>query len=229
MRVAGEQQRRAPRQLDRDIGRMRDHHAGAGQCRQRRLGRGDAIVMCRRIVEAAQRKRPEPLTLIDQHEYADPPQHRRDRCGIGPVIVIAEYRDDPQRGLQLRQRACQQRDRPLRLAGAAPLDEITGQHDQIGVERINLPDDAGQPPLVHRHAFHVDIAHQRDGDRRFAGRPVGQRHRHPANDRIGAGVAIADEEDGAGDKGDDQRGTEKRTFHDAGPSGSASTAPCVRV
>ena len=69
--------------------------------------------------------------------------------------------------------------------------EITGDQHDIGIEPVHLRDDPRQACGVHRRAADMDVAEQRDRRRRRPVWPVGQHHRHPANDRIGARAAIS--------------------------------------
>ena len=148
---------------------------------------GEIVVAGEGIVDAANRQRTDPPGIVVENGDADPFELAADRSGIPPVIVIAQHRDGAQPGLEASQRS----DRVSSgiVTGRRPLvaDEVAGDQDQVGVERVDLRDDPTQPTGRHVRPRHVNV---RDEDQPKRRGQAFNADRSRSNERIGGGHMV---------------------------------------
>ncbi len=91
------------------------------------------IGMAVRVVDAADRERPAPDRVVHQHGDTGPAQCRRDLRAIIPMIMIAEHRDDAERGAQPGERRDRLLDRIKRADRFVVAQIIARQQDDVGM------------------------------------------------------------------------------------------------
>jgi hypothetical protein len=224
MGMAGEQHPRVGGKRGCNVGRMAEQDRRAPG-RPHRAHRPRDIGMTGIIVvDAADRERAAHDGAVREHRNTGAGQRRADRGGAGPMIVVAEHRDDAERRAQPGERHNQPGRDQGRAARRFTRDEIARDHDQVGCERIDPVGDPRQSLLVHHRGAEVDVADQRHGDRPFQPRDD---QRRAAHHRVGARLQIHGAERARRDHHRDQRHEQLARSHRPGPVGSDSAASRV--
>ena len=112
--------------------------------------------------------------------------------------MVAEHRDRAERRAQAAQGPGEQGCGGAGGAGLVPIDEVAGQDRKVGAFGRDLIDQPRQPCGRHGAATDMQVAGQRDGERRGACRPIRQRDRGAANHRIGMRLSPRDREQRGG-------------------------------
>jgi hypothetical protein len=184
-RVVREQHDRQRRIAIRD--RLRDVLAVAGRHRARR-----------RIVDAGEREPGHRDVRVAQIPHAERCEVRDPRVGVPVVLVVAGDREHA----VLRAQATERLDVAGEVANAA-VDKIAGQHDQIGLERVDAIDDLRCERAAERWPD-VDIGELDDREARRGHRQIHERHSHAFDMRAAphANEAVRDHRDRRRDAGD---------------------------
>ena len=133
-----------------------------------------------RVVDADQRER--RAAALDHvhavlHEHLAGILHSaNDGVLAGVTIVIAEHGDDAERRAQVTEGA-----HIVRNEGLGDVDHVSRLHNQIGAERVGLPDDLAH--LVFRHMdARMHVGQMRDAEAVQPGREI-RKHERPLCDR----------------------------------------------
>jgi hypothetical protein len=118
--------------------------------RQNQWNAADAPPRCKRrayvvmagegVINAQYRDWPAPARFVLEHRHTGTDESGTDRSGRGPMVMVAENRDDTQPRGQARQR-CFQTEGSLRCTnGVVSNDEVSGQQHQIRSCCVHLAD-----------------------------------------------------------------------------------------
>lgn len=151
--------------------------------------------------QTAKRERSGGGRIIAKDPYFRPAQSGGDRIRTGAIVIVPEHGEHPEPGFQsLKRGDCLRH----RIISTDPIvsNEVSGSDDNVGMEGIDLVDDATNSSRSHIRAVNMQVGEQHESYRASSGRKFGGLYSEPANDWRRHGVRVS-ERSNRGDPAED--------------------------